>query len=155
MRGGRGAAGTVGRWVAGLAGGLLVWLAGLAVAQQGLRAQSATGASRDPRYSNITCENGGRTGIGDYTDAEGRVHQIWFENYGFRTGNPDSPGGWFEMGKSGPWSQLPADHRVSGAFDDMSHSLNGEKHSPQEDLDHAHAFNMVQGLLNICVNTEN
>lgn len=138
--------------------GVAVVLVGLALGA-GMRAdflgaQATAEGSQDPRYKKVTCENGGRTGTAEFTDEIGNVHQLWYENYGFRTGDPKNPGGWYEMGSSGGGSELPANHRINGAFDDGSHTLNGTDHPSHEDLDHAHAFNMMRGLLNICLNTE-
>jgi hypothetical protein len=139
-------------------GGVAALLAGLALGAtmlaDSVSAQATIGSPVDPRYKNVSCSNGGRTGTADFTDSVGMTHQLWYENYGYRTGNPKSPGGWYEMGTAVTGSELPREHRVSGAFDDDEHSLNGTPHSPHEDLDHAHAFNMMQGLVKICTNTE-
>jgi hypothetical protein len=139
-------------------GGVVALIVGLALGAtmlaDSVSAQATIGSPQDPSYKHVVCENGGRTGSADYTDTIGMTHQLWYENFGFRSGNPKSPGGWYEMGTSPVGSELPREHRVSGAFDDDEHSLNGTPHSPQEDLDHAHAFNMMQGLLKICTNTE-
>jgi hypothetical protein len=146
-----GGAGRSASRLAVLLGGLAL---GAAVLTDSVRAQATLGSPQDPRYKNVSCANGGRTGTADFIDELGMTHQLWYENFGFRSGDPKSPGGWYEMGTSLTGSELPRDHRVSGAFDDDVHSLNGTNHPPQEDLDHAHAFNMMQGLLKICTNTE-